>query len=138
MTCDSGLCTIDQEWIETKMETPIHLNSKGNEIITWCLFDIGLCLLLSNHHRCMCCHCWCSLHHICVSRVNNDNVHQSMEAIFGNKNILLSSSVARQKVGDLLLNMCSTFQNNSCNRILKCVVGYYMLTPIRALKQMDT
>jgi len=61
-----------------------------------------------------------------------------MEAIFGNKNIHLSSIVVKEKVGDLPLNMCSTLQNNSCNNIPKCVVGYYTFTPIGTSKQMNT
>jgi hypothetical protein len=35
---------------------------------------------------------------------------------------------------DLPLNMCSTFQNNSYNSILKCIMGYYTFTPIGASK----
>jgi hypothetical protein len=42
-----------------------------------------------------------------ASWVNNDNIHQSLEAIFGDKDIHLLSSVAKEKVGDLFLNMCS-------------------------------
>jgi hypothetical protein len=83
----------------------------------------------------MCCR-QCSLHHIYANQVNNDNVHQSMEVVSSNKNIHLSTSVATKKVGDLPLNMCSTLQSNSCNSISKCVVGYYTLTFIKALKQM--
>jgi hypothetical protein len=60
----------------------------------------------------MCDQYQCSLHHMYVNRVNNDDVHQ------GSKNIHLSSSVTRKKVGDLLLNMCSIFQNNSYDNIL--------------------
>jgi hypothetical protein len=36
------------------------------------------------------------------------------------------------------LNTCSTLQSNSCNDILKCVMGCCMFTPIRASKQMGT
>ncbi len=121
-----------------RMKTPIRLNSKGNEVIAWCSFDIRLCLFLTSHCRYMCYCRQCSLHHICVNWVNNDNVHQSMETISNNKNIHLSSDVAKEKVGDLLLNTCFTLQNNSCNNIPKCVVGYCMLTPIGASKQMCT
>jgi hypothetical protein len=119
-------------------DTPIRLNNKGNEVIAWCSIDVGSCLLLSSHCRCMCCFHRFSLHHICVSRINNDKVHQSMEAVFGNKNIHLLSGVAKEKVGDFPLNMCSTFQSNSCNNISKCVVACCMFTPIGALKQMGT
>jgi hypothetical protein len=66
---------------------------------------------MNSHHRCMCCHYQCSLHHIYAHRVNNDDVHQ------GSEDIHSSSSVAREKVGDLPLNMCSILQNNSCDNI---------------------
>jgi hypothetical protein len=64
-----------------------------------------------------------SLHHICVNRVNNDNVHESIEVVSNNKIIHSLSSMAREKVKNFFLHMSSTFQNNSCNNILKCVVG---------------
>ncbi len=75
---------------------------------------------------------------MCVNWVSNDNVHQSMKTISGDKNIHLSSNVAKEKVGDLPLNMCSTFQNNSCNNIQKCVVDCYMFILAWAPKQMGT
>jgi hypothetical protein len=61
-----------------------------------------------------------------------------MEVVFNNKNIHSSTSVAREKVGDLLLNMCSTLQNNNSNNIPKCIMGYYTFIPTGALKQMGT
>jgi hypothetical protein len=70
--------------------------------------------------------------------VNNDNVHQSSEVVFNDEDVHSSSSVAKEKVRGLLLNMCSTFQNNNSNNIPKCVMGYYTLIPTRALKQMGT
>jgi hypothetical protein len=112
------------------MKTPIHVNSKGNEINAQCSLKVQLCFILSNHH-CQC-YCQCSLHHICASWVNNDDIHQGPKDVFSDKDIHLSSSVVREKVGDLLLNMCSTFQNNSSNSISNCIVGYYMFTPIGA------
>jgi hypothetical protein len=121
-----------------KVKAPIRLNNKGNEVIAWCSIDIRSCLLLSNHCRCKCCSHRFLLHHICVSRVSNDEVQQSMEAVFGNKNIHLLSGVAKEKVGNFLLNMCSTFQSNNCNNISKCVVSCYILTSTRAPKQMGT
>ncbi len=72
------------------------------------------------------------------SRVNNDDIHQGPKAVSSDKDILLLSSVAREKVGNLPLNMCSTFQNNSYNYISKCIVGYYMFTFARALKHIGT
>jgi hypothetical protein len=72
----------------------------------------------------MCCHHRCLLHHICASRVNNDDVHQSSEAISDDKDIHLSSNVVKEKVGGLPLNMCSILQNNNCDNILNCIMGY--------------
>jgi hypothetical protein len=84
----------------------------------------------------MCCHCQCSLHHIYSSWVNNDDVHQGLKAIFCDKDIHLLLSVTKEKVGDLFLNMCSTFQNNSFDNISKCIMGYCTLTRVTTLKQM--
>jgi len=123
MTCNSGLYTSDKKWIKMKMKTFVHLNSKGNEVVAWCSFSVGSCLFLSSHHHYMCCCCWCVLHHICVNQINNENVHQNAKASFGNKNIHLSSGVVREKVGNLFLNMCSTFQSNSYNGISKMCHG---------------
>jgi hypothetical protein len=75
------------KWIKMKMKAYVRLNNNGNEIITWCSFNIGSCLLLNNHHHCMCYHRWYSLHHICASRINDDNVHQSTKVVSNNKNI---------------------------------------------------
>jgi hypothetical protein len=105
------------------MKAPIRLNSKGNEVIAWCLVNIRSCFFLSNHCRYMCCCHWCLLHHIYVSRFSNDKIHQSMEVMFGNKNIHLLLGVAREKVGDLSLNMCSTFQSSNSNSIPKCAMS---------------
>jgi hypothetical protein len=44
--------------------------------------------------------------------------------------------VAREKLGDLHLNMCYTVQNNNYNNISKYIMGCCMLTLARALKQM--
>jgi hypothetical protein len=66
-----------------------------------------------------------------VNQVSNDNIHQSSKTISYDKDIHLLSSVAREKVGDLSLNMCFIFQSNNCNNILKCVIGYYMFTLAR-------
>jgi hypothetical protein len=86
----------------------------------------------------MCCHRQCSLHHIYASWVNNDNVHQSLEAISSDKDIHLSLGVAKEKVEDLPLNMCSIFQRNSYDNILKYVVGCCTFIPTGAPKQMGT
>jgi hypothetical protein len=73
-----------------------------------------------------------------MSRVNNDNIHQSLEAVFGDKNIHSLLGVVRENMGDFLLNMCSILQNNSWNNILKCVMGCCTFTLTKALKQMGT
>jgi hypothetical protein len=138
MTCNSGLGTSGQKWIKTKTKTPKHFNNKGNEVITWCLFNIWLRLLLSSRHHYMCCHCQCSLHHIYANRVNNDNIYQSLKTISNDKDIHSLLGVVRKEVGYLPLNMCSTFQINSYDSIPKCIVGCYMFTPEGALEQMDT
>jgi hypothetical protein len=135
--CNNGWCTSGQKWTTTRMKTFIRLNSKGNEIIIWCLFNIWSCLLLNNHHYCMCCCCWCSLHHICVSRINNHDVHQGPKVVSSDKYIHSSLGVMREKVRNLPLNMYSIFKNNSCDYISKCIMGRYTFTPIRAPKQMD-
>jgi hypothetical protein len=69
-------------------------------------------------------HRWCLLHHISTSWINNDDIHQGLEVVASDKDIHSSLDVAREKVGELPLNMCSTFQSNSCNNILKFIVGY--------------
>jgi hypothetical protein len=68
-----------------------------------------------------------------VSRVSNDNVHQSLEVVFGDKEIHSLLGVAKEKVGNLPLNMCSTLQNNSCNNIPKCVMGYCIFILTRSI-----
>jgi hypothetical protein len=73
-----------------------------------------------------------------MNRINNDDIHQGAEIIFGDKGIHSLLNVAKEKVGDLPLDMCSTLQNNSYDNIPKCIVGYYTLTPTRAPKQMGT
>jgi hypothetical protein len=59
-----------------------------------------------------------------------------MEIVSNDKDMHLLLGVAREKVGNLPLNMCYTFENNNCNNISKCIMGYYTFTPTRALKQM--
>jgi hypothetical protein len=79
------------------------------------------------------------LNHIYMNQANNDNFHQNLKTILGDNNMHLSSNMTMEKVGDLLSNMCFTLQNNSlqnnsCNNIPKCVVGYCTLNPTRAPK----
>ncbi len=40
-------------------------------------------------------------------------------------------------MGNLFLYICSTFQNNTCDGILKNIVSCNVLTPTWASKQMD-
>jgi hypothetical protein len=86
----------------------------------------------------MCYRHQCSLHHIYASRVNNDDVHQGLEVVYCDNDIQSTSTVAREKVRDLPLTMCSILQNNSCDNISKCIMDYCTLTLARALKQMNT
>jgi hypothetical protein len=103
--------------IKMRMKTPTCLNSKRNEVIAWCSFDVWSCFLLSNHHCCMCYCRQCSLHHINANQVSNDNIHQGLKVVSNDKDIHLLLGVVKEKVGDLLLNMCFTFQNNNCDNI---------------------
>ncbi len=100
---------------------------------------LGVCLVyncVNNHHHCICYYHQCSLHHICASQINHDDVHKGLEIVFGDKDIHSSSAIAREKVGNLLLNMCSTLQSNSYDSILKCIMGCCVFILARALKQM--
>jgi hypothetical protein len=45
----------------------------------------------------MCCCYQCSLHHICVSRVNNDNVHQGMETDEPSSSLMNSTMNPKKK-----------------------------------------
>jgi hypothetical protein len=118
------------------MKTPICFNSKGNEVIAQCSFNVGSCLFLNNHHRYMCYRHQCLLYRIYENRINNDNVHQNTKAISGSKNIHSLLGMVKEKVGNLPLNMCSLLQSNNCNNIPKCLVRCCTLIPTRPLKQM--
>jgi hypothetical protein len=99
-----------------------------------CSLIIWSCFLLNNHHHCMCCRHRCLLNHICANYVNNDNVHQSSKVVSGDKDVHSSLGMVKEKIKDLLLNICSILQSNSCANILKCVMGCCTLTCIRASK----
>jgi len=87
--------------IKTKMETTVGLYGKGNEIISYCLLYVGLCLVLNgNYHNMYYCR-RNMLHQICTSQISNDNIHQSTKTIFGDNNIHLSLCVAGEKVKNL-------------------------------------
>jgi MinD superfamily P-loop ATPase len=63
---------------------------------------------------------------------------QYLEVVSSDKDIHSLLGVAKEKVEDFLLNMCSNLKNNSCNNMLKCIVGYCMFTSVGALKQVGT
>jgi len=122
MTHDNDLCTSDKNEAKREWRHPYVSIARG-----WsCCLVFIQCRIMSSFEQQLSLHVLLlsiSLHHICVNWVNNDNVHQSIKVVSSNKIIHSLSSMAREKVEDLLLHMCSTFQNNSCNNILKCVVG---------------
>jgi len=73
-----------------------------------------------------------------MNHVNNDDIHQGPEAISSDNDIHLLSNRVREKVGDLSLNMCSTFQINNYDNIPKCIRGVLYVHSYRAPKQMGT
>jgi hypothetical protein len=80
------------------MEITIGLYGKGNEIIFWSSFCVGLCLVVSNNSRYMWHYCQSMMHQIWRSQINNDNVHYGSKIIFGDDNIHSFSSVAKENV----------------------------------------
>jgi hypothetical protein len=63
-----------------------------------------------------------------MSRIDNDNVFQGLKIVFGDNNIHLFPSMAREKVGNLFLYVSSTFWHNIYNDILKHIMGCSVLT----------
>jgi hypothetical protein len=61
---------------------------------------------------------------------------ESSKTISGDKDIHSLLGVAREKVGDLPLNMCSTFQSNNYDNISKRILLYAHF--YKGLTQMDT
>jgi hypothetical protein len=61
-----------------------------------------------------------------------------LKTISGDENIHLFSCVAGEKVKNLFLYVSLIFRHNSCNGILKRIMGYNVFTPARAMEQMDT
>jgi len=51
-------------------------------------------------HRCMCYHRQCSLHYICASWINNDDIWQGSKIVFTDKNMHSLLGVVREKVGN--------------------------------------
>jgi hypothetical protein len=76
--------------------------------------------------------------YIYANSVNNNDVHRGLEVVSNGKDIHSLLDVTKEKVGDLPLNMCSILQSNNYDNVLKYIVGYYMLTPTKAPKQMGT
>ncbi len=50
-----GMYTRSKKGIKMRLETMVGFYGKGNEIISYCLFCIGLCLFLND--ICYCMHC---------------------------------------------------------------------------------
>ncbi len=98
----------DHGWIKMRMKTLTCFNKKGNEVITWCLFGIRSCFLLSNHCRCTCYHCWCLLHSIYANQINNDNVHKIQKLSLEIK-IFICHQVWRGKRWEISLQTCAPF-----------------------------
>jgi hypothetical protein len=107
------------------------LYGKGNEIISWHSLCVGSCFVLNDNSCCMHYHCRSTLHQICMSRINNDNVYQCSKIVFGDDNIHSCPCVAREKVRNLSLYMNSTLQCDSCNGILKRIISCSAVTPTR-------
>ncbi len=97
--------TRGQKGIKMKMETIVGFYDKGNKIIFWHFFCVGLCLVLSDNYRYMRCHHRNMLHQISISQIDNDNVRQGTKTIFNDDNIHSSSCVTREKVRNFSLCM---------------------------------
>jgi hypothetical protein len=67
-----------------------------------------------------------------ANQINNDDIHQGSEVVSSDKDVHLLLSVAREKVGNLLLNMCSTLQNNNYDNDH----GLLYVHPTKAVKQI--
>jgi hypothetical protein len=80
-------------------------------------------LVLSGNCCYMCCHCRNMLHQVCTSRIDNDNVHQSLKIVSNDGNIHSSPCMAGGKVGKFSLYVNFTFQHDNCNGISKCIMG---------------
>ncbi len=65
-----------------------------------------------------------------MNQVSNDNIHQGVKIVSSDKDINSLLNVVKEKVGDFLFNMCSTFQNNSYNSTSKCIMGCYTFIPL--------
>jgi hypothetical protein len=77
------------------MNTIVGLYGKENEIISWHLFCIGSCFVLSDNYYNMCCNHSSSLHQIYTSQIDNDNICKSLKLLFNDDNIHLSLYMTR-------------------------------------------
>jgi hypothetical protein len=57
------------------------------------------------------------------------------KTIFGDKDIYSLLSLAKEKVGGLLVNTCSTLQSNNYNSIPKHIMGYCMFILAKGTKK---
>jgi hypothetical protein len=57
---------------------------------------------------------------------------QGPKIVFDDDNIHSSPCMAREKMGNLFLYMSSILQRNSCNDILKCIMGCSAIIPTQA------
>jgi hypothetical protein len=112
-----------------KMKTNISLYDKENKIISWCALQVLSCFLLNNNCYCMRYREQCTLYHIRLGWISYDNIHWNSKAIFNDMNINSTSNVTKEKVKNFSLYMCFTFQNNSCNNILKNIMDCNPLIP---------
>jgi hypothetical protein len=103
-------CTQKIKKIKIKDGDNINLYDKRNEIISWCSFYVGSCVVFNNN----CCCMWCRrrniLHQICMSRIGNDNVRQGIKIIFDDDNVHLSSCMLR-KMWEFFFYMWAPFSN---------------------------
>ncbi len=74
-----GMYTRSQKRIKMRMETTICLYNKGNESSLGSCFCVGLCLLLNDNYCYMLCHRQSMLYQICMSWIDNDNIHQGFQ-----------------------------------------------------------
>jgi len=74
------------------------------------------------------CHGHQTLNYIWAGQISYDNVYKGSKIVRGDKNIDSLLNVVAKKVRTFCLYMCFTFQNNSCNFILKNIVTYNVFT----------
>jgi hypothetical protein len=74
-----GIYTRSQKRIKMTMETTICLYNKGNESSLDACFCVGLCVLLNDNYCYMHCHRQSTLYQICMSWIDNDNIHQGLK-----------------------------------------------------------